>query len=556
MKNADVFNDYDMVVSVTEDTINAQLTHLVKTGTINPEFVLVQEIENDAYVYKLAQSVTEVPVDASGDPTASYIDGLIVPQVQISQSGTDITLVLAFRGGTAYFWSGNGPMAQLTKFDMTGWSYGIDVDLDLVGIEKDDIGKKIAVPDNVQAQLSGFMDNMFSISSLFMDFESTDLVRFNPVHSDAGSSGDPGLQQLVLFMNFYLKNLQAQGNPYVLGYAISPGPSTSYPPGKQVPDQLAPVGATYTMYHDPDHQGLSNLNFVLATKGGHNAVTSTPGNFDTNWFNPTEQCDAKMIYSHSCLVEPFILQPFFEQLQSSVWGDPADSDSGVHSQLDDLNAGGTYAAGCASTPSGMSYTISNVTTGDQQYVNTFSATLTTTAVPAQGDDPPSSSAVIQLAGHLSFYKQVSKNMGFCTATAYATQSQDWSATVQIDTAKDASGLPTLAITHSALTTSASSQDSGRNQCADAWDIIGKILDGILSGFTLGLSTLAGDGGPLDSVFDLQIPGLGSLGDLFGTLGNTINPVVLLPAGNEFFFKNPAIDANANLSAELTYKAED
>jgi hypothetical protein len=549
MKNTEVFNDYDMVVSVTEDTINAQLKQLVKMGTINPEFILIQEIEGGEYRYQVADSISEVPVDSQGNPKLSYIDGQIMPQVQISQSGTDITFVLEFLGGSAYFWTGYGPAAQLTKYDMTGWSYGVDITLDLAAVEKDDIGQKIAVPKNVEEQLKGFLDNMFSVSSLFMDFEATELVRFHPAHSGAGDSGDAGLQQLVLFMNFYLKDLQAQGNPYILGYALAPGANTQYPPREVVPDELAPVGTTYTMYHDPDHPGLSTLNFVLATKGGHGAVTGTPGTFDTNWINPTEQCDAKMIYSHGCLIEPFILRPFFEQLRQTVW-------TGVSEQFDELTAGNDYATGRSSTPGGLAFTISNVGYGDQRYVNTFNAKLTTTAAPATAaGEGPSSSAIVQLSGHLGFYKEVSTDMG-CTATAWASQSGDWDATIQVDSAKDAQGLPTLTIKHSAPTPSGSSSDTGKNDCAKGWEVIGEILDLILAGFTLGLSLLAGDGGPLDAVFDLTIPGLGNLGHLFDNLGSSVTPAVILPAGNEFFFKNPAIDAGANLSAELTYKAED
>jgi hypothetical protein len=262
--------------------------------------------------------------------------------------------------------------------------------------------------------------NMFSVSSLFMDFESTDLMRFDPAHSDAGEAGDPGLQSLVLFMSFYLKNLAAAGSPYILGYALAPGASTTYPPGEAVPDELAPVGTTYTMYHDPVHQGLSTLNFVLATKKGHGKIAGTPGNFDSNWINPTEQCDAKMIYSHSCLLEPFVLQPLYETLAQSVFDKIKDHLS--------VTQGNNYATGRASVPTGLSYTISNVTSGEDQYVNTFTATLTTEPAPVEAGDgtvqndgasgdgtsgdetptttTPASSAVIGLNGTISFYKEV------------------------------------------------------------------------------------------------------------------------------------------------------
>ena len=122
-----------------------------------------------------------------------------------------------------------------------------------------------------------------------------------------------------MFMNFYLKWLVSSGNPYILGYSLTTTDRTNYDPDQNVPDSLRPVGTTYTMYYDPKYPDLSNLNFVLATKGGHRSIAGTPGNFDTNWISPTDQCDAKMIYSHSCLIEQFFLQPFFDQLRTGVY---------------------------------------------------------------------------------------------------------------------------------------------------------------------------------------------------------------------------------------------
>lgn len=43
---------------------------------------------------------------------------------------------------------------------------------------------------------------------------------------------------------------------------------------------MKPVGTTFSLYYDPVNPDLSNLNFVLATKGLHGATTgivSSPG---------------------------------------------------------------------------------------------------------------------------------------------------------------------------------------------------------------------------------------------------------------------------------------
>jgi hypothetical protein len=536
MKNPEIFNDYDMVVCMTEKTINDQLTHLTRMGVIKPELILVQTVQNRDYVYEVLDSADKIPRDSDGNPTVACIDGHITPQVEIAESGTNITFVLSFRSGTAYFWQGNGPLAELVPYDMTGWKYGISITLDLKAVEKDDIAGNKAVPQLVKDQLYHFMSNMFSVNSLFMDFESTDLMRFDPAHTDTSSAGDVGLEQLVLFMNFYLQDLQRKGNPYILGYSLTTSDKTNYDPDQNVPDQLRPVGTTFTLYHDPVNSNLSNLNFVLATKGGHGKIVGTPGNFDSNWISPTEQCDAKMIYSHSCLVEQFILRPFFDQFRSQVFQQIKDNIS--------VGEGKAYDDAKTQTATGFSYAISNVSAGDDQYVNNFTADFT-------GD---ATSVAVDLKGHLAFYKEVDKNMGFCQAKAHATGSLDWSMTITLATVKDAKGEPTLKLSNTPVKIDNSTQDSDKNDCAKGFEVIGKILGGILDALTFfsdkGFFTKL-----LDNVFDLHIPGIGNVGAAFGNLAGSVATVLVLPAGQVFFFKSPSIDTQGNLAMQLTYKAE-
>jgi hypothetical protein len=85
-----------------------------------------------------------------------------------------------------------------------------------------------------------------------------------------------------------------------------------------------------------------------------------------------------MIYSHSCLLEPFVLQPPYETLAQSGFDKIKDHLS--------VTQGNNYATGRASVPTGLSYTISNVTSGEDPYVNTFTATLTTEPAPVEAGD--------------------------------------------------------------------------------------------------------------------------------------------------------------------------
>jgi hypothetical protein len=546
MKNTEIFNDYDMVVSVSERIINSEMLHLTKMGVIHPEFVLVQAVEKHQYVYKVLDSADDIPRDNTGAPTCAYIDGQITPEITIDESGSNVTFVLYFRGGTACFWEGSGPLASLNTYDMTGWKYGITILLDLKQIEKDDIGKKIKVPDLVDQQLNHFMDSMFSINHLFMDFESTDLLRFDPAHCDTKEAGDVGLEQLVTFMQFYLKNLVASGNPFILGYALTTDDATRYPENANVPDSLKPVGTTYSMYHDPNDQNLSNVNFVLATKGGHAAIAGTPGNFDSNWLVAAEQCDAKLIYSHTCLIEKFFLEPFFTTLQDNVFsGDPTDpSKKGISGNID-VNKGLTYAAGKEATDKGFKFTISNQGTGDDQYTNSYTVDIT--------NDQDAATTTLAFTGTIHLYKEQTKNVGFDTAKASATADVPWSGQIVLVTQKDKDGNPELATTKS-FTVGQIQQSTYENKAAEAFQWIGKLLGSVLDALT-GFMDGGFFGNLLADVFSVSVPGLGDVSVAIGNLGNSVSTVLMLPAGQVFYFRNPATDLEGNLAMLLTYKSE-
>jgi hypothetical protein len=546
MKNTEVFNDYDMVVSISERTINNQLDFLVRLGTLRNEFAVTQDVADDGnYVYQVLDSGDDIPREADGTtPTLACIDGTYTPRIDISSSGTNVTLLLAFDGGDAWFWKGMGRAAKLAHYDMTGWRYGISITLDLAAVEKQDINQKIAVPDLVADQLHHFIDSMFTVNHLFMDFESTDLLRFDPAHSDAGAAGDSGLQQLVEFMQFYLKDLVQSGNPWILGYAVSAPDAAQYEKGVDVPDQLRPVGTTFSVFADAANPDLSSVNFVLATKGGHGAVSGTPLTFDTNWMTPQEQCDGKLIYSHGVLVEPFILQPVYNQ-----WSDT------VYKQIQghvNVPQGNSYGDGKKPTDNGFAFTISNVAAGDDQYVNTYTAAFSSGDGSGNGG-VSAGEADVAFGGELTLFKQVNKDMG-CTAQAWARATIDWSGKVALTTVKDVSGNGIVQLSSTPFTVQTPQTGTGKNPCAEAWEDIGDVLHGILDVFTLGLIELGGTDW-ISDVFDTKIPGLGDLSNIFTNLGSALGNTLLMPAGGVFFFKNPSIDPEGNIAIELTYKAQ-
>src|SRR5262245_50095511 len=110
MKNTEIFNDYDMVVSVSQKAINDQLTHLTKMGVIPNEFIVAEEVDEQGnFHFKVLKCFDEVPKDPSGNPSVACIDGKIAPGISIEESGTNVVLVVNFTSGSAYFFVGEPP---------------------------------------------------------------------------------------------------------------------------------------------------------------------------------------------------------------------------------------------------------------------------------------------------------------------------------------------------------------------------------------------------------------------------------------------------------------
>jgi hypothetical protein len=532
MNNLSIFNQFDMVVSVTEQTINDQLTHLVTEGVVHPKLILAQVLDPKTgnYNYKVLDDEKNIPANSA------FLNADILPQVSIDQSGLSITFIIKMIGGTAGFWVGNGPAAKLKTYTIGAggkeWAYAINVDMDLYQLQKGDIGKKIKVPKLIEDQLKHFTEDMFSVNSLLMDFESVNLIKFNPTKTSAGDAGDIGIVQMVEFMQFYIKYLIASGNPFILGYAIQ---QNNIPPSTaKIPSSLQPTGTAYTMFQDAQNGNLSNLNYALVTKGGFTNISGSPSTFDTNWFAANDtNINAKMIVRSNDLIEKLILEPFYNNIQANVFKQ-------IQGKIS-TGEGSSYATAKTAASNGYSFVINNQPSGNDQYVNTFDVAFNNSAGKTE----------IDLNGRIHIRKDVFKDCGVCTAHAWASGDITWNGTITISAEKDANGVPQLKVGQtSKILTHTTNHDT--NTCADVMKVLGDILGGILDIFSLGL-----DGGFFTKLFEnlmtVNIPGIGSLEIAFANIGQSLTSNVLMPAGQTFFFKDPSIDPQGNFYLDLTYK---
>ena len=541
MQNTDIFKTYDMVVALTQKTINDQLRRLLALGVIRDKLIITKSFDaNGNFSYEVLENEADIPGFTQGKPTVAFINGDLLPQISIDRSGTDVSFRLNFVGGTAGFYA--GPVIR--QHDMTGWTYAIDIDLDLLEISREDLQAHKAVPAHVKQQLTQFQDQFFTVNSLFVDFESVNLLKFNPTKSTAGAGGDAALQDLVLFMQFYLGGLKKDNNPYILGYSLSTSDKTEFKPNQKVPASLRPVGATFNVFHDPVSPARSTLNFLIVTEEGSGPIRTRPQTFDTNWISPAEQVDGKLIYSEKRFMTPLILEPYYDAFQSGVF-------EKIRNQIS-VNAGNTYAQGTRRTANGYGFVVSDQDGGHDKYKSSYQVEF-----DAHGDDLN----VSFRSGSLYVYKQKNKDIGpkikghviGCTAKFWVDGTINWNGAITLSATKDASGEPIVKPAASMSVTSYPDWKPHENSCAKAAGILALILGSILDSLTGGL-----DRGFFTNLIERAIQqNLGDFGPLADSVQNIgqVSTIVYLPAGDVFAFKDPAADPAGNFSLGLTYQSQ-
>lgn len=168
-----------------------------------------------------------------------------------------------------------------------------------------------------------------------------------------------------------------------------------------------------------------------------------------------------MIYSHKVLVEPLLLKPLYDTIKDDLY-------NAVSGKLS-VSQNNSYDQGRSLSDGIFTFRISNVDTGDDQYVNTFQADL-----PARGAAP----TIAITNGSIYIYKHVSKSEWPEDATAWANATTKWHGSISITASKDKSGNPTL-LPQMSYTLDSQHTDHGENGEAKFLEIIGKILGGFL-----------------------------------------------------------------------------
>lgn len=147
-----------------------------------------------------------------------------MPSINITSSGTSVEFSLKFLSGKAYTSNPLNPKKTIER-EMKDWVYTIPIELDFARIYREDTSGKLPVPKQVSDELDRFTTDEFSVSSLFVKFDSVDLMNVDVAATKPDDNPD-GLQSFfVYFMSRFLHYLHAdpKKNPYILGYTSTSG---------------------------------------------------------------------------------------------------------------------------------------------------------------------------------------------------------------------------------------------------------------------------------------------------------------------------------------------
>lgn len=543
MENQRIFDSFDMVLSIKQKTINAQINNLLETGLVKTSFGLKKELKEDGkFTYTLIDKIPE-------DPKESCFFGEFRPSVFIDKTGSIIVFSLTFTSGAACFWKGFGPNASLHKYEMKDWVYSANVNLDLreLRLAEDGGNHQLKLPANqpdqqvridpdALKQLEKFQEEHYSINCLFANFENGALWDTDIPLSKAGDSGDIGLEQLEAFMKHYLENLTSinKGNPYVLGYFPEIKKAQAE---NNIPEILQASGVTYSCFKDPNPDN-SSLNYLLVTKGGKRIVPEGEFKFDSNWVS-SEDAQAKMIYSPKNVMVDLILKPFYHELSAKMHDE-------VVQVLGDIPRPNAYDAAVKQESNGFTFNAVNWKHDHQEYGNQMTVTF----------DKKEDGLYLNFSGDIKVTAYDDVDILFVQGSVTDITTVHWQKTVRLTIEKNKQGEDILKTDFSEEAKIHDAHDQNfdgpaaklRQFFSGLFDAIDGLLHFFNADFLTALTSIFHD------IFDVDMSHL-TLDDIGNELGGSMNATIVLPAGNTFFMKSPDSYPYGALSTELFYQSE-
>ncbi|MGV3525407.1 MAG: hypothetical protein ACO1RX_14345 [Candidatus Sericytochromatia bacterium] len=296
-------NGFDMISSLTQQTINAQFKNLWLINIIpnswqisqkdpnyfedNPEAsqILNQALEGNPTTTWNGLTTEQQDAFANALPALSaFIAPPVVTLLDPSQTGgySRSKMTLTFQENSQYLYiKTEGLHASIEMVPLEGWSVSFETDLSMVNITDPNA---LNIPEEVKTQLAQFPSSIFTINGLFMLFNEITIddtfTVIPPPGLDVNTQGTEAYQlenalQTIITSVTKAYNADINTNPFILGYQLrQPAPGATPPAPTYTPTDIR--FSVYTTEQNPE---VNNLNYLIMTDknaapSGNNVPTS------------------------------------------------------------------------------------------------------------------------------------------------------------------------------------------------------------------------------------------------------------------------------------------
>ncbi len=249
MKGNETLAGYDMVLALSQNTINYQFSQLHKRNIIHKKWGVLGgktaddknfhitdketgfkqkikdwiAIQKDIEKARKANSWSEIGnlMNRVKAENLNFSFGweavLIAPTVTFMKDNTkEVILELGFKSGKLYY--REEETKAVSSFNLKNAVYAFKVPIGQLKVSKENMILDAGESAKTIIRESGLSDDDFTIQSLFLNFENTDISNFDKTKSTLPEGSSVAFQNAIA--NYFNMTLSESDNPYVLGYGI------------------------------------------------------------------------------------------------------------------------------------------------------------------------------------------------------------------------------------------------------------------------------------------------------------------------------------------------
>lgn len=250
MKGNDTLADYDMVLALSENTINYQFKQLYKRNIIHKKWgvlggkttgdrdFIIRDTD-DAFKDKfkdwvaIQNEIAKAKQDKNWGEFGHLLvsvktknlnfsyawDAIIDPPTicLIKNDPKNVYLTISFKSGKLFF--RKEETSKVASFDVEGTKYVFKVPIGQLKINKDQMLLEAGESTKKVIRDSGLSDSDFTIEGLFLNFENANISDFDK--NKSAFPEEAALEFQIAIENYFKITLKDSENPYVLGYGVS-----------------------------------------------------------------------------------------------------------------------------------------------------------------------------------------------------------------------------------------------------------------------------------------------------------------------------------------------